>query len=276
MTELAKLLAFMSPWDRQATLRRYERRFDAAEDEDELIERLGTPTKVAVMLADGYVSSPPPADGGLPEIGEFFEDEAEQLSLEEFSPAAEEAPEAEDAAVPARKGAGPVYWIFAALIGLPVAAALLCPGVPFLACGVSLIAAAVRGVPGLLGAFNLISDKLLLLGVGAAMAALGLLLAWLGIWLSIALCRLWILGVLRRGGVRPGGNVAPAILARAWKAVVLVVLALLALGVLLGGAGWLTGASLSRIEAVLRQAYEQLRLQNRQLEETLAQYMRYF
>ena len=248
LAELEKLLAFMSPWDRQAVIRRYAQRIEEAEDPEQLLEMFGTATKVAVMLADGYVSSPPPAEGTQPEIVTFSDEADAQLSLDELAPAEEEAPAAEP--VPARKGAGPVYWIFAVVIGLPVAVLLLCLGLPFLACGAGALAAGVRHLPGLLGAFRLISDKLLLLGGGVAIGALGLLLAWFGLWLSLSLCRLWIVGILRVGRAYRGIGLVPALLGRVWKTVILVVLTMLILGVLLGGAGWLTGASLQRIQAV--------------------------
>lgn len=184
----------MSPWDRQATIRRYERRFDAAEDELALIDRLGTPTAVAVELARDYVASPPP--DGLPEIVEA-EDEGEQLSLDQLVMETEPQDEAgTPESAPAGGAARTVYWVFAVLIGLPVALALLVVGVPFAYSGIWLIDAVLRTVPRLLGAFNLVSDVLLLAGAGAAGLAAGILLTWLGIWLSVSLCKGWIIHVI--------------------------------------------------------------------------------
>ena len=51
LAELEKLLGFMSSWDRQDAMARYAARFDEAEDVDALVESLGTPTRVAFVLA---------------------------------------------------------------------------------------------------------------------------------------------------------------------------------------------------------------------------------
>ena len=79
MAELKKLLGFMSSWDREATLDRYEAMFDDAGDPEAVMEKLGSPTKVAVELAQDYVSSRPPGevvDRDAPEI--------EVISLEQL------------------------------------------------------------------------------------------------------------------------------------------------------------------------------------------------
>ena len=60
MAELTRLLGFMSSWDRQAVLEKYEALFAAAEDPDALTEELGTPTKLAIDLAATYVPTPAP------------------------------------------------------------------------------------------------------------------------------------------------------------------------------------------------------------------------
>ena len=79
MAELNKLLAFMSSWDRQATLDRYEAMFDEGGDPEEVMERLGSPTKVAVDLAKDYISSRPPG-----EAIDRDEPEIEVISLEQL------------------------------------------------------------------------------------------------------------------------------------------------------------------------------------------------
>ena len=61
MAELSKLLGFMSAWDRRDALAKYDAMFDEAADEAELIDTLGSPTKLAIGLALNYVPSPPPA-----------------------------------------------------------------------------------------------------------------------------------------------------------------------------------------------------------------------
>lgn len=246
MAELKKLLGFMSSWDREATLDRYEAMFDEGGDPEAVMEQLGSPTKVAVELAQDYVSSRPPGeavDRDAPEIEvisleqllaeedadpfpaapplpvEAEETEAPPLPVETMeieTPAPEEEAEAPDAPaaeeppeMPADEPPAPpvwdppapekpggavlaVYWALAVLIGLPVALALFCLGVPFMAAGVLLIVRTIGFVPGMFAAFNLLSDVLLVAGAGLVLLGLGLLLAWFGAWLSLTLCRLWI------------------------------------------------------------------------------------
>lgn len=192
LAELTRLLAFMSPWDRKTAIRRYERMFETAEDEDALLDQLGTPTSVAVKLAKDYVSSPPPENA--PEIETFDGEEAEQLSFETL--AAEEEAAAEEPAAPEARGASAgaqaVYWLLAVVIGLPVAALLFCVGVPFMASGAGAAVVAAHTVSEMIGGFNLLSDSLLLIGGGLILAALGLLIVWLGLWVGISLVRLWV------------------------------------------------------------------------------------
>lgn len=240
MAELNKLLAFMSSWDRQATLDRYEAMFDEGGDPEAVMERLGSPTKAAVELAKDYISSRPPGeavDRDEPEIEvisleQLLAEEDAGVSLTEAplpaespespAPAETEAPavpvvmETPETApdmpetvpdapdrdapvseppVPEKAGGGAaltVYWVLAVLIGLPVTIVLFCIGLPFPVAGVVIIAHTIRIVPALFGSFNLLSDALLTAGAGVVLLALGLLLIWFGIWLSLTLCRLWI------------------------------------------------------------------------------------
>ena len=277
LAELNKLLAFMSSWDREAVLRSYEDRFDKAEDPYALMEELGTPTRVAVELANGYVSSPPPADvpveGALEaaeqQPGQEAAEDAERVSslpAEEAEPVAEAVaepePVPETAAVSAppsealpdpipetqaiaeavpepapepvpelapepvpkpfaepelfaereapRPAAGPfvklLYWLFTIVVGIPVTVLAVCLGLPFLSAGAWVIYTVCRIVPPLLNTFKLFSDTLLLGGTGLIALAAGLLLAWFGLWLSIALSRLWIGKVLMGLGSRVMGG----------------------------------------------------------------------
>ena len=192
------MLGFMSPWDRRVELRRYERMFDLATDPDRLIEDLGTPTKVAVELARNDVASPPPDASRWDELqkeGQPLPDAPEDgAEPEEEAPVVSSEPEKPKRQ--ARPGGVIGFVLFTLVIGVPVGVALVCIGLPFLALGVSLIAAAVSTVLQNIGAFRLASDLLLALGAGMIAAAVGLLLAWFGLWLSITLCRLWIAKVL--------------------------------------------------------------------------------
>lgn len=57
ITELKRLLVFMTDSDRELTIRKYSLLFDEAGEEKEaaVIERLGSPTKLAIQLSRGYV-----------------------------------------------------------------------------------------------------------------------------------------------------------------------------------------------------------------------------
>ena len=54
LAELGKLLTFMYEEDRQTALNMYSRMFDDAEDEQAVIQALGTPTRQAVTIARSY------------------------------------------------------------------------------------------------------------------------------------------------------------------------------------------------------------------------------
>ena len=60
IAELSKLLGFMSSWDREATLEKYNAMFDAADSEAEVLVTLGSPTKLAIAIANEYVPTPAP------------------------------------------------------------------------------------------------------------------------------------------------------------------------------------------------------------------------
>lgn len=312
LTELSKLLGFMSARDRQAELERFTAMFDSAPSEEELIRTLGSPTKQAIAIARSYEPSDPepepeaeaengpwpqledpsepapaacpaapenesagkqaapegerpdapPVSGGessdapivpdgevheAPASGEgaapggdapvFGSDSAltpgEAEGLEqaeragiaetvraaraEAQPAPERAaaspkkPEA-PAAVPEKGAPSPkrkakpaaltIYIILSVIIGLPIAVVLIFIGVPFLALGVGLVAADVYALMALVPMLGMVSDILLVAGGGVILGAVGVLLAWLGLWLSLSLGGLWIGGVIFRLGSR--------------------------------------------------------------------------
>ena len=245
MAELGKLLSFMSSWDRQAVLEEYSARFAAAEDPEALIEELGTPTRVAYVLAQSYVPTPAPvpASETVPEAPaaasapENAPDQAEEQSapadldrlLEEVSseefwtgPTAEEQPSEaperaetpvpetpaeipapEPAPVPApaqpkrprrRVRVGGLFGFLALCIvpGIPVALLLIAVGLPFMALGAFGALLLVRTALAAFPNYKLWSDSLLLAGAGLVGLAVCLLVFWLGLWISISLCRLWI------------------------------------------------------------------------------------
>ena len=224
----------MSSWDRYDALKKYQALFDAAADEQALIEELGTPTKLAIDLAASYVPTPSPsalanaliqcpvaledmlrapgapaatldepepeaeADGTpQPETWVFESAPAPEAAENETAPEAEPEPELQwgAPAAPARRvrgGALAVYLVPAIVIGLPVAVVLVCLGLPFLCGGGALIYAAVHELLKILGSLTLVSDMLLTGGMTLLLCAVGLGLAWFGLWLSIQLCWVWV------------------------------------------------------------------------------------
>ncbi|MGN1002118.1 MAG: hypothetical protein ACI4PC_05055 [Oscillospiraceae bacterium] len=110
-------------------------------------------------------------------------------------PAVPEEPEEETPAVPGRRArpAALVFYTLGALvIGLPIAVLLIALGVPFLAAGAGVVALAVWGAVTVIGFLTMISDILLVIGAAVIAAAIGLLLAWLGLWISLELGYVWI------------------------------------------------------------------------------------
>ena len=78
------------------------------------------------------------------------------------------------------------------MIGLPIAAVLVCIGLPFIAAGAALIFTSVLQTLRIIGLLRLVSDMLLTGGAALIVCAVGLLLCWLGLWISMELCWLWV------------------------------------------------------------------------------------
>ena len=95
LAELSRLLGFMSSWDRDAEMNRYIEMLDAAEDEEALIESLGTPTQLAISVAKSYTPTPRP--GTQPPEPEPA---SEPDQAEAPAPEPEPAPESEPAPPP--------------------------------------------------------------------------------------------------------------------------------------------------------------------------------
>ena len=231
LTELSRLLGFMSSWDREAMLEQYRREFDGARSDEEVIEIIGTPTKVAIDIARDYVPTPRPGageDGGdmlptaeeeeipaLPEeTGPVF-DGADELPEEirhavarradilfESEPEEEEEPESAGPKRRIRPAALTVYILVSLVIGLPVALLLIAVGTPFMALGGGMAGGAVYACLRLILRLSMVSDMLLMGGAALVLVGLGLLVFWLGLWISITLGRAWIGGVVIRLGDR--------------------------------------------------------------------------
>ena len=192
MSELNRLLSFMSSWDRQAVLEQYERMFAECADEDALLEELGTPTHLAVELARSYVPTPPPVRTAQPEPVEET-DEPEQIAWD-LSP--ETAEPKTELRTTLRRGALAAYLVPAILIGFPITVALVCVGLAVAAAGAGLAAGAVMTALRMIGVLRLVSDILLTGGAALLACAVGVLLCWFGLWLSMELSYLWIGRVL--------------------------------------------------------------------------------
>lgn len=165
------------------------------------------------------------AAGGSEEAAEEAAEEgaeegAEEAAGEESGEAAEEemkpapAPEAEESPAEAEEEvtsapAGKrrvrpfgliVAILFGLIIGVPIALALILVGVPFIVSGIALVAmdiwAAVSAIPYL----SMVSDILVVAGVGLVIGGIGLFITWFGLWLSFELGYLWIGGVVLRLG----------------------------------------------------------------------------
>ncbi len=99
MTDLRKLLVFMSDEDRERTIRLYEEMLDEAgpENEQNLLAQFGSPTKAAVRLFHEY-SSGKTEEGGLDLLakgGRSAEAEPKAEPEPEPAPEPESAPEPE-------------------------------------------------------------------------------------------------------------------------------------------------------------------------------------
>lgn len=129
----------------------------------------------------GETPVPVPAEAPVPAAAEEYGED-------------EEAP-ADEPAAPGRKArpaALVFYTLLSLLIGLPIAIVLIALGVPFLAAGAGVAAFAIWGAAAVISCLTVVSDILLVLGVTIAAVAVGLLLAWLGLWISLELGYVWI------------------------------------------------------------------------------------
>lgn len=220
----------MSAWDREAMLERYKRQFGGRMSDEEVIETLGSPTQAAINIARTYVPSPRPETWGedapeppdaaeedmpaLPEeTGPVF-DGADELPPELrgagearadslADPEAEEEAERPESAGPKyriRPAALTVYILAALLIGLPVMLLLIAVGAPLMALGGGMAAGAVYACMRLIMRLSMVSDMLLMGGAALVLVGIGLLVFWLGLWISISLGRVWAGGVVIRLG----------------------------------------------------------------------------
>lgn len=192
---------------------------DASAPEDEPAEASGTGDEEAPEAGYGPVFDA--ATAPLPEAvksaemeqsADAPEPEAKHpphlvFDPEKFAPLPEdqaaddgEADEAEDPHAARRPAGIAAYVLFSLVIGIPVALLLILIGVPVLLLGLGAIAGTVYAAIHIIAALSMFSDILLVVGAGLAIGAVGLLIAWLGLWLSIELGSLWINAVMLKLG----------------------------------------------------------------------------
>ena len=71
----------------------------------------------------------------------------------------------------------------------------------FLAIGVAAVGFSVGVIMSAFVGFNVVADMLLLLGAGASIFAVAMVLLWFGIWFLTKVCFGWV-RLIHRGGVR--------------------------------------------------------------------------
>ena len=95
-----------------------------------------------------------------------------------------------------------LYFLIPGLVpGLPVFLVLFALSLVFLAVGVAAVGFAVGVFMSAFVGFNVVADMLLLLGAGASIFAIAMVLLWFGIWFMTQVCFGWV-RLIRRGGIR--------------------------------------------------------------------------
>ncbi len=224
--ELRKLLAGMTPADREDALNKYEDMFDKADSDEELIARLGSPTFVALgelrgyTLPEGYIA-PSSATAEIPIISDaarvptgmtgkvpVITGKAPVLSPQaaaepRFVSYEPQTPPREPEEEPPRElhpGKLILYIILAVAIGVPVSLALVALSVAFLAAGAALMGAGVFVISTAFLGMDIFVDMMLLLGAGLAVAALGLPVVFFAVWFFWRAAVSFISWIFRTGG----------------------------------------------------------------------------
>ena len=269
MAEISSLLSLITDDNtRVALIDQMERMFDAAADEERLIQEIGNPTKVAVALiryADSGKITPAAAPVVAPErvhppkkaqpIDETKFRPAEDVVLDttaaapgdSFAPedepysddgyyseedaqyqddgyySEEDSQYQDDGYYSEEDGmeANPftemfddletetitktnpflaiLYTIGAIIVGVPVFAVLLVLNLCFFAIGVAAVAAGVGLIGTAFIGLSVVADMLILLGGGASVFAVALVLLWFSIWFFIQVTIGWIRALVRLG-----------------------------------------------------------------------------
>lgn len=277
MAEISSLLGLITDDNtRVALIEKMERMFDAAPDEERLIQEIGNPTKVAVALiryADSGKITPaaapvvapesvqppkpeqridetqyPPArnvildTAGAPEQAEddaaddgydfedsgsyeddgYYPEEDSQYQDDGYYPeedgqyqddgyyseedGTEENPFTEmfdeletETVTKTNPFLAILYTIGAIIVGVPVFVVLLALNLCFFAIGVAAVAAGVGLIGTAFIGLSVVADMLILLGGGASVFAVALVLLWFSIWFFIQVTIGWIRALIRLG-----------------------------------------------------------------------------
>ena len=183
---------------------------EAAEEAVEFIEE---PEEAPVMdeaLVKAVTAEAEEAFGEAPVQAEApaQAEEAKAELVEELFGSAEEAESAADASAEPEKEYVKVGWkaflyfLIPGLVpGLPVFLVLFALSLVFLAVGVAAVGFAVGVFMSAFVGFNVVADMLLLIGAGASIFAVAMVLLWFGIWFLTQVCFGWV-RLIHRGGVR--------------------------------------------------------------------------
>ena len=178
--------------------------FEAAAEEEEIVPPVMDEAFVKAVAAEAEEAfGEAPAQEALP----AQETEAESERVQElFGSTAEEA-DAEDGQEPEKEYVKVgwkafLYFLIPGLVpGLPVFLVLFALSLVFLAIGVCAVGFAVGVFMSAFVGFNVVADMLLLLGAGASIFAVAMVLLWFGIWFLTKVCFGWV-RLIHRGGVR--------------------------------------------------------------------------
>lgn len=187
---------------------------EAAEAADEFVEIAEESEAVPPVMDEAFVKAvaaeAEEAFGEVPAQAEVPAQEAEaetELVQELFGNPEEEAPAAEDAQEPEKEYVKVgwkafLYFLIPGLVpGLPVFLVLFALSLVFLAVGVAAVGFAVGVFMSAFVGFNVVADMLLLIGAGASIFAVAMVLLWFGIWFLTQVCFGWV-RLIHRGGVR--------------------------------------------------------------------------
>lgn len=95
-----------------------------------------------------------------------------------------------------------IYTILAIVIGLPITIVLICIGIPFIIAGGVLVVFISWLAVFVISGLSMVSDILMCAGIALVVCAIGLILFWFGLWLSISLAKGFISGCVLRPGRR--------------------------------------------------------------------------